>query len=272
MSLCLKIPLIKHQTTPEQNSAMASSSSSLLILAVACFVSLISPAISQQACKSQNLNSAGPFDSCEDLPVLNSYLHYTYNSSNSSLSVAFVATPSQANGGWVAWAINPTGTKMAGSQAFLAYRSGGAAPVVKTYNISSYSSLVEGKLAFDFWNLRAESLSGGRIAIFTTVKVPAGADSVNQVWQIGGNVTNGRPGVHPFGPDNLGSHRVLSFTEDAAPGSAPSPGSAPAPGTSGSTTPGTAAGGPGNTGSLTTNVNFGVNLGILFFLGSIFIF
>lgn len=244
---------------------MASPSSSLLILAVAaCFVSLISPAISQ-TCSTQNLNSAGPYDTCQDLPVLDSYLHYTYDASNSSLSVAFVATPSQSNG-WVAWAINPTGTKMPGSQAFLAYRSrAGAAPVVKTYNISSYNSLVEGKLAFEFWNLRAESLSGGRIAIFTTVKVPAGADSVNQVWQIGGNVTNGRPGVHPFTPDNLSSHRLLRLTADA-------PGSAPTPATGGSTTPGQAAGGPGNAGSLTTNVNFGVNLGILVLLGSIFIF
>ncbi|XP_010451744.1 PREDICTED: auxin-induced in root cultures protein 12-like [Camelina sativa] len=248
---------------------MASPSSSLLILAVvACFVSLMSPVISQtSSCSTQKLNSAASFDTCQDLPVLGSYLHYTYNASNSSLSVAFVATPSQPIGGWVSWAINPTGTKMPGSQAFVAYRSrAGAAPVVKTYNISSYSSLVEGKLAFEFWNLRAESLSGGRIAIFTTVKVPAGADSVNQVWQIGGNYTNGRLGVHPFAPDNLNSHRVLSFTADA-PSSAPSPDTG-----SGSTTPGQAAGGPGNAGSLTTKVNFGVNLGIIVLLASILIF
>ncbi|XP_010464359.1 PREDICTED: auxin-induced in root cultures protein 12-like [Camelina sativa] len=254
-------------------SAMASPSSSLLILAVvfACFVSLISPVISQtSSCSTQKLNSAGAsFDTCQDLPVLDSYLHYTYNASNSSLSVAFIAKPSQPIGGWVSWAINPTGTKMAGSQAFVAYRSkAGAAPVVKTYNISSYSSLEEGKLAFEFWNLRAESLSGGRIAIFTTVKVPAGADSVNQVWQIGGNYTNGRLGVHPSAPDNLNSHRVLSLTADGdAPSSAPSPATG-----SGSTTPGQAAGGPGNAGSLTTKVNFGVNLGIIVLLASIFIF
>ncbi|EOA31335.1 hypothetical protein CARUB_v10014508mg [Capsella rubella] len=240
---------------------MSSPSSSLLIFAVAaCFLSLISPAISQTSCSTQKLSSAASFDSCQDLPVLDSYLHYSYNASNSSLSVAFVATPSETNG-WVAWAINPTGSNMSGSQAFLAYRSGaGAAPVVKTYNISGYSSLVEGKLAFDFWNLRAESLSGGKIAIYTTVKVPAGADSVNQVWQLGGNVTNGRPGVHPFGKDNLSSHRVLRFTADA-------PGSAPSPATGGSTT----KGGPGNAGSLTTKVNFGVNLGIIVLLASIFI-
>ncbi|VVA96810.1 unnamed protein product [Arabis nemorensis] len=112
---------------------------------------------------------------------------------------------------------------MGGSQAFLAYRSGGAgsATVVKTYNISGYNSLVEGKLAFDFWDLRAEAMRGNRIAIFTSVKVPVGADSVNQVWQIGGNVTNGRPNAHPFAPNNLQSTAVLKFTGSEAPGSAP---------------------------------------------------
>lgn len=164
---------------------------------------------------------------------------------------------------------------MIGSQAFLAYRSGGAgsAPVVKTYNISAGYVLNEGRLAFDFWDLRAESMSGNRIAIFTSVKVPAGADSVNQVWQTGGNVTNGRPGVHPFAPANLNSREVLRFTGSDAPTSAP--GSSPGPnsggGGGGSTTPGQ-AGAPGNAGSMTTSVNFGVNLGILVLLGSMFIF
>ncbi|ESQ49295.1 hypothetical protein EUTSA_v10021367mg [Eutrema salsugineum] len=246
----------------------------LLILAVACF----SPAIAQSTCSTQNVRSAErtPFESCLDLPVLDSYLHYTYNASNSSLSVAFVGTPSQPNGGWVAWAINPTATGMGGSQAFVAFRSGAGAPVsVRTYNISSYSSLVEGRLSFEFWDLRAVSMSGGRIAIHTSVKVPAGADSVNQVWQIGGNVTNGRLGVHPFAPANLNSRAVLRLTGSDAPASAPgsSPGSAPGPSstTGGSTTPGE-AGGPGNAGSMTTSVNFGVNLAILVLLGSVFIF
>ncbi|CAN8269967.1 unnamed protein product [Cochlearia groenlandica] len=239
------------------------ASPSLSIIAVAfCFVSLISPSISQ-ICSSQNLNSE-TFESCLDLPAHDAYLHYTYDATNSSLSVAFVATPSRSDG-WVAWAINPTATGMNGSQAFLAYRSSsaGAAPVVNSYNISGFR-LIPGRLAFDFWNLRAETMRDGKIAIFTTVKVPAGADRVNQVWQIGGNVTNGVPGVHPFAPANLNSRGVLSFTADP-------PDSAPSPGNGGSNTPGQ-AGGPGNAGSFATNVNFGVNFGILVLLGSIFIF
>lgn len=158
---------------------------------------------------------------------------------------------------------------MAGTQAFLAYRSrAGAPPVVTTYNISGYSLDESARtLDFEYWNLRAESLRGGEIVIFTTVKVPARADGVNQVWQIGGTVTNDRPSIHGNAPGNLNSHNMLSFTADA-PTTAPTP----ATGGGGSTTPGQAAGGPGNAGSLTTNLNFGVNLGILVLLGSIFIF
>ncbi|KAJ0244343.1 Auxin-induced in root cultures protein 12 [Hirschfeldia incana] len=233
---------------------MASHSPLRLTLAVASFfVSIISPATSL-TCSTQNVLSAEktPFQTCLDLPELESYLHYTYNATNSSLSVAFIATPSRSDG-WIAWAINPTATTMSGSQAFLAYGSGaGSPPVVKTYNISGFN-LTEGRLAFDFWNLRAEALKGGRIAIFTTVKVPAGAGSVNQVWQIGGNVTNGRVGVHPFSPPNLNSRAVLNLTGTAS----------------------TAGGGsktPGNQGRMATNVNLGVNLGVLVLLGTIFIF
>lgn len=98
--------------------------------------------------------------------------------------------------------------------------------------------------------------------IHTSVKVPAGEDSVNQVWQIGGNVTNGRIGIHPFTPANLNSKAVLRFSGSDAPASAPG---------SGPTTPGQ-AGGPGNAGSMTTSVNFGVTLGVLVLLGSMFIF
>ncbi|KAF8082070.1 hypothetical protein N665_0850s0021 [Sinapis alba] len=234
---------------------MASHYSLLLILAVASVVSIISPATSL-TCSTQNILSSDktPFQTCLDLPELESYLHYTYDATNSSLSVAFVATPSRSDG-WIAWAINPTATTMSGSQTFLAYRSGaGEAPVVKTYNISG-NNLSEGRLAFEFWNLRVEALNGGRMAIFTTVKVPAGDGSVNQVWQVGGNVTNGRVGVHPFSPPNLNSRAVLNLTGTTSTGG----------GGGGSKT-------PGNAGWMITNVNLGVNLGILVLLGAIFIF
>ncbi|CAH8290589.1 unnamed protein product [Eruca vesicaria subsp. sativa] len=240
---------------------MASHSSLLIVLSITCFLSLISPAFSQ-TCSTQNIltTQRTPFHTCLDLPVLNSYLHYTYNATNSSLSVAFVATTSHSDG-WVAWAINPTSTGMSGSQAFLAYRSGaGAPPVVKTYNISGYNLNNGGRLSFEFWDLRAEALSGNRIVIHTSVKVPEGEDSVNQVWQVGGNVTNGRVGIHPFTPANLNSKAVLRFNGSDAPASAPGGGLA---------TPGQ-AGGPGNTGSMTTSVNVGVmSMGVLVWLGSI---
>ncbi|KAJ0249606.1 Auxin-induced in root cultures protein 12 [Hirschfeldia incana] len=250
---------------------MASNSSLTLVLALACLVSLISPAISQ-TCPTQNVS--GNFENCMALPQLDSYLHYTYDAANSSLSVAFVATPPRS-GDWVAWAINPTARRMLGSQAFLAYSPrAGARPEVNTYNISTYN-LTPGRLSFEFWNLRAESMAGNMIVIYTTVKVPAGAESVNQVWQMGGNVTAGRPGVHPMNPANMASTAVLRLTGSDAPSSAPgaAPGSVPGPTTpgGGSTTPGQ-AGGPRNAGSMTASVNFGVNFGILVMLATVFIF
>ncbi|CAN6898037.1 unnamed protein product [Brassica oleracea] len=63
---------------------MASHSSLLLILAVSCFVSLISSAIPHNFF-TQNVRSAErtPFQTCLDLCKLDSYLHYTYSATNS---------------------------------------------------------------------------------------------------------------------------------------------------------------------------------------------
>ncbi|KAI7983741.1 Cytochrome b561 and DOMON domain-containing protein [Camellia lanceoleosa] len=51
--------------------------------------------------------------------------------------------------GWISWAINPTATGMAGSQALLAFKDSNSAMTVKTFNISSYSSIVPLNLSFD---------------------------------------------------------------------------------------------------------------------------
>ncbi|XP_010552017.1 PREDICTED: auxin-induced in root cultures protein 12 [Tarenaya hassleriana] len=238
----------------------------IFLLAITFWASLTSPSLSL-TCSSQKLTSAAgksPYASCLDLPVLDSYLHYSYNASNSSLSVAFVAAP-EKSGGWIAWAINPMAGGMIGSQAFIAFRSKSGVPVVKTYNISGYGAINEGKLSFDAWDLRAESIDGGdKLAIFASVKVPAGSEKVNQVWQIGGKVTNGQPEKHSFAPQNLNSKSVLRFSGETA-----SPSPAPSPTAGGGSSAGEKA--AGNTGSRKTSVTMRANLVILGLLG-IFIF
>ncbi|XP_008242385.1 PREDICTED: auxin-induced in root cultures protein 12-like [Prunus mume] len=190
------------------------ASSLLLLVSVSWFSSflalLVSPA-QADTCTSQVFNNSNLYSSCIDLPVLSSYLHWTYDTSNSSLSIAFVSTPPQSDG-WVAWGINPTSTKMAGAQILLAYNTDSGIPTVKTFNISSYTSLVPGKLSFDIWDISSE-FSDGTFKIFAAVKVPKDEKSVNQVWQVGPavNQNSGFPDKHDIVGPNLESFQTLSL-------------------------------------------------------------
>lgn len=191
---------------------MASSSS--IILGFSIFLLLSSPALSL-TCSSQKLTNNNVYNHCLDLPTLSSFLHYTYDSSNRSLSVAFVATPSDSSG-WVAWAINPTGTGMAGAQGLVAYKGSDGAMTVKLYNISSYSSVVPStKLLFDVWDTSADE-SGGLMRIYGKIKVPddlAAAGNLNQIWQVGPSVgADGAIAKHAFLAANLGAKGTLDLS------------------------------------------------------------
>ncbi|XVE78160.1 hypothetical protein DITRI_Ditri13aG0121700 [Diplodiscus trichospermus] len=206
---------------------MASLFSPSLILLFSFWVALISPTHSSD-CSSLKLPAGKKqYSNCTVLPTLNSTLHFTYNAANSSLYVAFSAAPPNANG-WIAWAINPTATGMAGSQALLAFKNKGSM-VVKTYNISSYSSIVEGKLSFEVWDLVAEAGDDGKMVIYGSLKVPASAEKLNQVWQVGPGVTNGHPMKHEFAKANLASLGELKLVEKVNSGASSSPAAAPAP-------------------------------------------
>ncbi|WCJ37884.1 Cytochrome b561 and DOMON domain-containing protein At4g12980 [Euphorbia peplus] len=175
---------------------------------------LISPALSQK-CSSQTFKTNKVYTNCSDLPTLNSFLHYTYNSSNSSLAIAFKATPSKPEG-WVAWALNLNGTGMAGSQALVAFKSNGTL-IVKKYNIISYSNLSETtKLAVDVWDVSSESDSTGAYVIFASVKVPSSLEKLNHIWQVGPSVMNGFPAKHDFAPANLAAKATLELVASTA--------------------------------------------------------
>ncbi|CAB4318629.1 unnamed protein product [Prunus armeniaca] len=190
------------------------ASSLLLLVSVSWFSSflalLVSPA-QAATCTSQAFNNNKLYSNCTDLPVLSSYLHWTYDTSNSSLSIAFISIPPQSDG-WVAWGINPTSTKMAGAQILLAYNTDSGIPTVKTFNISSDTSFVPGKLSFDIWDISSE-FSNGSFKIFAAVKVPKNVESVNQVWQVGPavNQNSGFPDKHDIVGPNLESFQTLSL-------------------------------------------------------------
>ncbi|KAL5562191.1 hypothetical protein UlMin_031938 [Ulmus minor] len=190
---------------------MASLSPIFLFLAISLWILLISPAQSL-TCTSQKFKKNNLYTNCSDLSVLTSYLHWTYNASNSSLSIAFNAPPAKSDG-WVAWAINPTGTGMAGAQALVAVRDSNGSISVTTYNINNYTSLFPAKLSFDVWDTSAE-YSNGTITIFAAVKVPEKMESLNYIWQVGPGVnkTTGFLDKHEFAKNNLAAKDSLQLT------------------------------------------------------------
>ncbi|KAK7820194.1 cytochrome b561 and domon domain-containing protein [Quercus suber] len=167
---------------------MDSHQSSVILLLSLCSLLLISPSHSQ-TCTSQTFTNNALYTKCLDLPHLSSYLHWTYNAANTSLSIAFIAKPSGTNG-WVAWAINPNGTGMVGAQALIAFKLSGAM-TVKTYDITSIGPISESKISFE---------------------LPGKSDIVNQVWQVGPSVTNGVPDAHAMSADNKASLSTLNLT------------------------------------------------------------
>ncbi|CAK8560087.1 unnamed protein product [Lathyrus sativus] len=219
---------------------MASSSSLfspfVLALTVSIFVSLVFPT-SALTCATQKLSPNHTFANCTDLAALGATLHHTYNETTRAFSVAYSATP-PANG-WVSWGINPTGGRMVGTQALIAYTNQGKVEV-QLFNLTSYGSITPVK------NLSVETsaISGeeanGVITIFATVILPEKTDSnITQVWQVG-PVVNGRPMKHGSSPDNLNAFASLSVGTTAIGGANSTTGggnsTAPAPSAAGGAT------------------------------------
>ncbi|XP_062190960.1 auxin-induced in root cultures protein 12-like [Phragmites australis] len=184
------------------------------------------------ACASEKFPAGKTYKTCEDLPKLGASLHWTYDASKESLSLAFVAAPAAPNG-WVAWGLNPTGEGMPGAQALVALKgSGSSAPAVKTYNITGYVPLggASTPIAFPATDLAADVGSGGKIRLYGKLQLHKGMKAVNQVWQVGSSVTGGAPDKHAFATDNLSAKSKLVLAGKAlAAAAAPTPAPAPAP-------------------------------------------
>ncbi|KAG9149347.1 hypothetical protein Leryth_003329 [Lithospermum erythrorhizon] len=185
---------------------------------------LISPTHSL-TCTSQTFtDTPTKYTNCTDLPSLKAYLHWTHDSTNSTLSVAFIAPPATPDG-WIAWGINPTSTGMAGTQALVALKGSKGSLVVKTYNLVSYKSIQEtsNMSSFKVLDSKAED-SNGTMMIFAKLVLPENMKiaSLNQVWQVGSSVKDGVPEKHDFAPENLGAKGNLDLVNTAAVGGTPS--------------------------------------------------
>ncbi|KAL5702950.1 hypothetical protein ACHQM5_028105 [Ranunculus cassubicifolius] len=190
---------------------MAPSSTSLGVSAIFLLLLLQPQPSFSQTCSTQTLPKNRLFQHCTDLPNLNSYLHWTYNSAKSTLDIAFISPPSKPNG-WISWAINPTSQKMIGSQALIAYKDTNGAMTVKTFNISSFK-IAPSKIDFEVPEMVAE-YSNNVMSIFASIILPKGLGPVvNQVWQVGGSVTNGIPDKHDFGAGNMKAMGTLDLAK-----------------------------------------------------------
>lgn len=172
-------------------------------------ISILLTTVSSLKCSTQKLTETKLYPHCLDLPVLNSYLHYTHDPTNSTLSVVFIASPPSL-AGWVSWGINPTGVGMAGAQVIVAFKNN-TAMGMKTLDLKSYKVIIPGKLSFDVWDMKAEEDGDGFMKIFATVKVPVNVGVVNHVWQVGPTAMAGMVGPHEFNPPNLNSKGRLSL-------------------------------------------------------------
>ncbi|KAG9447482.1 hypothetical protein H6P81_013610 [Aristolochia fimbriata] len=212
---------------------MESSSSSYLRILVCVFSALMFFTASAQSasCNSQTLPANKAFKLCADLPTLSSFLHWTYDASNSSLSMAFVAPPEKPEG-WVAWGINPAATRMLGTQALIAHRSSKGSLVVQTFNVSDYR-IQPSNISYPVSGLSAAVVNGS-IVIFATWELPKGTTTVNQVWQVGPSVDGGIPAKHAMAPANMNAVGKLNLLR----GTAPAPGAeSPSPSSSSSSPP-----------------------------------
>ncbi|XP_059296019.1 cytochrome b561 and DOMON domain-containing protein At3g25290 [Lycium ferocissimum] len=169
----------------------------------------ISPSTSL-TCSSQTFSANTKFTNCTDLPFLKSFLHWTFDTTKHTLSIAFIASPASPDG-WIAWGINPHAPTMLGTQSLIAFKNAKGSVIVKTYNLTSYKSITESKLLYNVLDSKAESSSAGVMRIFATLELPENTTTVNQVWQVGPAVKDGMPVMHKLEADNLKSKTTLDL-------------------------------------------------------------
>lgn len=177
-----------------------------ILIGVLCTTSLA------QTCKTYSFRNNAKFQSCTDLPVLNSYLHWTYDSATNKANIAFRVTGTTSSN-WIAWALNPTSSGMGGAQSLVAFQnSSGTQAFTSSIASTAISGLSPSPLSFQVENLTATSSSNDMI-IFATIKPPR--TTVNQVWQVG-PLSSGVPVQHPLNNANTVSTGSINFLSGQA--------------------------------------------------------
>lgn len=181
----------------------------LIYALLSCFLAALFGSSHAQICNSQTFTNNKLFSTCTDLSALNSYLHWTYNSSTKMVDLAFRHTGTSSSN-WVAWALNPSGPRMAGSECLLAFQSStGAIRAYTTLVDSTSPSLQQSNLSFQVPEISA-TLEGTEWTIFAQLQLTDALLSTNQVWQVG-PMSGGNPGSHAMAGENLGSVGTIDF-------------------------------------------------------------
>ncbi|MCD9645394.1 hypothetical protein HAX54_034271 [Datura stramonium] len=162
-----------------------------------------------QNCSSHQFRSNNVFATCNSLPVLNSFLHWTYHPDNHTVDLAY-RHGGVTDSAWVAWALNPGSSGMVGAQCLVAFSNSSGQIHAYTSPISSYSTgLMEAPLSFRVPRISAEFINSEMI-IFATLELPSGRTNFNQVWQ-NGQVSGQALQVHQRTGDNMRSVGTVDF-------------------------------------------------------------
>ncbi|KAL8461615.1 hypothetical protein ACS0TY_032916 [Phlomoides rotata] len=179
------------------------------VLIIPTLLSLYISSSYAQSCTNYKFSSNQIFTQCNDLPNLNSFLHWNYDQSTESVKIAYRhsgVSPSR----WVAWAVNPTGRGMVGAQALVAYQKSDGKIRAYTAPVTGYQTqLQEGELSFPVSDLTA-TYAGNEFIIFATLKLDNISSTVNQVWQEG-PLSGDSPATHPTAGPNVQSTGNLNL-------------------------------------------------------------
>ncbi|XP_020574637.1 cytochrome b561 and DOMON domain-containing protein At5g47530-like [Phalaenopsis equestris] len=183
--------------------------STSLPLLLLLFLSLSPLSSSQQSCTSDTFSQNRLFSLCNSLPVLSSTLHWTYHPANSTVDVAYRAP--QKSDGWIAWALNPTGSGMDGAQTIFAFHDSRNVMTTVSSPITLSNPVVKNSsLSFKVYRMGSE-FSSNMMTIYATIQLPGNRTRVNHVWQASNTFSNGLPSGHPTTGPNVQSTATLDF-------------------------------------------------------------
>ncbi|XP_010445377.1 PREDICTED: cytochrome b561 and DOMON domain-containing protein At3g59070-like [Camelina sativa] len=162
-------------------------------------------------CESHSFKNGKTFSSCTDLPVLDSFLHFSYALETGALEVVYRHANLESSS-WIAWAINPTKTGMLGAQAIVAYRNS-TSGVMRAYtsSINSYAPrLQESPLSIRVTQVSAEYIDR-EMTIFANLLLYPNTTVVNHLWQDGPLKEGDTLGMHSMSGDHLKSITSLDL-------------------------------------------------------------